>query len=107
MNGIQQLITELKTKLSINAREDLDRLIASPEAQHILKRDEDVELTKRRALVDQLAEIPEKFAQRLSDAEKLVPPAAERLNLAEIELASAKKGRVQHEALVLPEKTVY
>ncbi len=68
----------------------MDRLIASPEAQSVLLRDENDLLTKRRALIDQLKELPEKYAKLKLDAEKPVILAADRLRAAENELLEAR-----------------
>ena len=91
MNSIQTLITELKTKLSHQARQDLDRLIQSPEAQQLLQRDEEATLSRRRELVKQLEALPGKYAALKVEAAKPCMGAVDRLAAAEQELREAQQ----------------
>lgn len=94
MNSIQTLITELKTKLSHQARQDLDRLIQSPEAQQLLQRDEEATLSRRRELIKQLEKLPAKYQAAKVAAAKPCQAAVDRLAAAELELQAARQNIV-------------
>lgn len=85
MSKIENLIAELKLKLSPVARSQLDELVRSPEAEKLFER-ESAELQAERAeLAQRLAGLPKRFAAQHAEAVKIAAAAAER----EVEAASA------------------
>lgn len=90
MSTIQTLVSELSTKLSFKARQDLQRLIETPAAQEILASDEEVILKRRRELIATIASLPAKFAKAKIEAVKPCQDAAERLAKAEDEVIAAR-----------------
>ena len=99
MSIIQSLIGELKHKLTHQARQDLDRLIASPEAQSVLKRDEEALLAQRSELVDALRNLPSKYEKIKVEKAKPVAAAVARVDEAERELVAAKANLILLRAL--------
>ena len=90
MSSIQSLITELSTKLSPRARDELSRLVATPEAAALLERDEESILASRRLLTKRLVEVAPKFAAAQAAAGKRADAAAKALADAEIALHAAR-----------------
>ena len=90
MSTVATLIAELKVKLGDRARDELDRLVASPEGQALLERDEAVLIAERAALVKRLAACPAKFAAAQAEAGKRAETAAKALHAAESALHAAR-----------------
>jgi hypothetical protein len=53
------------------ARDELDRVLAIPEVESILGRDEDQALAQRRSLIERLASAPKRHAKAIAQAAKL------------------------------------
>ena len=92
MASIQTLLSELATQLTPRARDELDRLIASPEAEEMLRRDEDKIVAERKTLVKRLAEVAGKFAAAQDAAGRRAEAAAKALADAESALRVARDG---------------
>ena len=90
MASIQTLLSELATQLTPRARDELDRLIASPEAEALLARDEEKIIAERAALVKRLVEVGPKFAAAQVAASKRSAAAATALAEAESALRAAR-----------------
>jgi hypothetical protein len=89
--NINTLITELKKKLSEPAAASLERLVATPEAQAIIARDEAEGLVIRRKQAEQLkAVMGGKYAKELAATEKSAMAVRQHMELCEQELAAAK-----------------
>ncbi len=77
-------------KLTPAAKRELDHVLQLPEVQSILGREEQAELVRRRALIDELSTLPAKHAKNRAAAEKVAIRATENLRLAEENLRLAK-----------------
>lgn len=77
-------------KLSKEAREELDRVLAVPEVETILGREEEKIIAQRRELLARLKKIDSQHAAGIATAEKRAVAAARRLEAAEQELRAAK-----------------
>ena len=105
MASIQTLLSELATKLTPRARDELDRLIASPEAEALLARDEESILASRRLLTKRLAEVAGKFAAAQDAAGRRAEAAAMALRAAEGALHAARGELVASTAQALAAQT--
>ena len=94
MSTVATLIAELKVKLGDRARDELDRLVASPEGQALLERDEAVLIAERAALVKRLAACPGKFKQAQAAAGRRAEAAALAVAAAQKQLVDARDGVV-------------
>ena len=92
MSTVATLIAELKVKLGDRARDELDRLVASPEGQALLDRDEAVLIAERKTLVTRLVACPAKYAAAQAAAARLGVTAAKVLAEAESALHAARDG---------------
>ena len=90
MSTIATLIAELKLKLGERARDELSRLIATPEAEEMLARDEAKTVAERAALAKRLVEVGPKFAAAQVAAGTRGEAAAKALHAAEGALRAAR-----------------
>ena len=105
MSSIATLVAELKVKLGDRARDELDRLVASPEGEALLRRDEESILASRRLLTKRLVEVGPKFAAAQVAAGKRGEAAAMALHAAESALHAARDEVVSATAQALAAQT--
>ena len=94
MSTVATLIAELKLKLGERARDELDRLVSSPEGESLLRRDEEKIVAERRLLAQRLAEVGPKFAKAQAAAAVRAEAAATALHAAESALHAARDEHV-------------
>ena len=92
MSSIQSLISELSTKLSPRAQNELSRLVSSVEGQALLERDESQIVAERKLLAKRLAACPAKYAAAQVAAGRRGEAAAKALAGAESALHAARDG---------------
>jgi len=85
----QNLLKELK--LSPIARQELDEVMALPEVEAILARDEKEKLAERAALIKQYEGVPGRHAKHIDEVTKAAEKAARRQDDAEREVIAARK----------------
>ena len=90
MSTVATLIAELKLKLGDRAKDELDRLVSSPEGEALLRRDEENIIAERKTLVKRLAACPGKFKQAQTAAGVRADAAAKALADAESALRVAR-----------------
>lgn len=91
MNKIENLIAELKLKLSPVAREQLDELVRSPEAENLFSRETEELRAERAELASRLAGLPKKYAGQHTAAVKQCAADAEAEVAAEDALRLARE----------------
>ena len=96
MSTVATLIAELKSKLGERARDELDRLVSSPEGESLLRRDEEKIIAERKMLAQRLAACPAKYVvaqvaagKRSAAAAKALADAESALRVARDEVVSA------------------
>ena len=92
MASVQTLLSELATKLTPRARDELSRLIASPEAEALLARDEEKIVAERKLLAQRLAACAGRYAKAQAEAGVRSDAAAKALADAESALRVARDG---------------
>ena len=90
MSSIANLVAELKLKLGDRARDELDRLVSSPEGEALLRRDEAKIIAERKLLTKRLVEVGPKFAKAQAEAGVRSDAAAKTLADAESALRVAR-----------------
>ena len=90
MSTIQTLLSELATKLTPRAKDELDRLVASPEGEALLRRDEEKTVAERKLLAQRLAGCPGRYAKAQAEAGVRADAAAKTLSDAESALHAAR-----------------
>ena len=105
MSTIQTLLSELATKLTPRAKDELDRLVSSPEGESLLRRDEEKIIAERAALVKRLAACPGKFKQAQAAAGVRAEAAALAIEAAQKQLADARDEVVAATAQALAAQT--
>ena len=94
MSTVATLIAELKLKLGDRAKDELDRLVSSPEGEALLRRDEEKIIAERKMLMKRLVEVAPKYVSAQVAAGKRAEAAAKTLSDAEIALHAARDGFV-------------
>lgn len=85
----RNLLAELR--LSRVAREELDQVLAIPEVEQIIGREEEQELAERAELVKHMTNLPGKFENRIQEAVEAAKMATRRHEAAEKELVAARQ----------------
>ena len=99
---IATLLAELKTKLGPRAKDELDRLISTPEGEALLARDEQQSLEARKELANQLKVVEGgKYAARKAEAGRRGEAATRAVEAADRQRAAARDEYLAATAAVL------
>ena len=105
MSSIQSLISELSAKLSPRGKDELARLVATPEAEEMLRRDESKTVAERKLLAQRLAACPGRYAKAQAEAGVRAGAAALAIEAAQKQLADARDEVVAATAQALAAST--